>query len=189
VVWYGDAWPYEIFFYNGTTTVQITDNSTADSNPEIDGLGVVWQCDDGSDDEICYWNGSDVIKLTDNTIDDSAPSISGSTVVWSGYDGNDTEVFMTDITDTDGDGVFDSEDNCTLAANQNQVDTDSDDCGNQCDADFDQNGAIDIGDFGLFAAVYGTLVPPTSQIYDIAGNPLNGAVDIGDFGRFQQLFG
>jgi hypothetical protein len=87
----------------------------------------------------------------------------------------------------DGDGVADVIDNCSETPNSIQDDTDGDDCGNLCDADYDQNGVVDFGDFGLFSAAFG-----------LAGNALQqhvepvdaGAlVDFGDFGFFAFAFG
>ena len=44
--------------------------------------------------------------------------------------------------DRDGDGVDDSEDNCTLIPNPKQRDTDSDSYGNFCDADINNDGLV-----------------------------------------------
>ncbi len=44
--------------------------------------------------------------------------------------------------DADLDGVHDVLDNCILAANASQCDTDGDGYGNRCDGDFDNNGTI-----------------------------------------------
>ena len=52
-------------------------------------------------------------------------------------------------TDTDQDGVPDALDNCTLVANANQRDTDGDGYGNACDADLNNDGAINAVDLGL----------------------------------------
>jgi hypothetical protein len=51
--------------------------------------------------------------------------------------------------DTDGDGVFNVLDNCSLRANPppNDCDTDDDGYGNYCDADFNQNNAVSATDF------------------------------------------
>lgn len=45
--------------------------------------------------------------------------------------------------DTDGDGVTDSSDNCTLTPNPLQRDTDADGYGNICDADLNQCHKLD----------------------------------------------
>lgn len=51
--------------------------------------------------------------------------------------------------DTDGDGVVDALDNCTLVPNAPPLDcdTDGDLFGNACDGDFNQSGATDATDF------------------------------------------
>jgi hypothetical protein len=56
--------------------------------------------------------------------------------------------------DVDGDGVADYADNCIdplKGANPAQDDTDADDCGNVCDADYNQSGgAVDFTDLFSF---------------------------------------
>lgn len=58
--------------------------------------------------------------------------------------------------DVDGDGVPDTGDSCIEVANgpkagpNDQLDADGDLYGNVCDCDFDQNGACDIADFGMY---------------------------------------
>jgi hypothetical protein len=47
-------------------------------------------------------------------------------------------------------------DNCLDVHNPGQDDTDSDDCGNLCDADYDNNGIVGFQDFLQFAAAFGT---------------------------------
>jgi uncharacterized repeat protein (TIGR03803 family) len=48
--------------------------------------------------------------------------------------------------DSDGDGILDPADNCALAANADQLDTDGDGRGNVCDADDDNDGVADSAD-------------------------------------------
>jgi len=55
VVWEGEdvsVGDQEIFFWDGTTITQVTDNSYDDYYPQISGSNVVWQHYDGDDDEI-----------------------------------------------------------------------------------------------------------------------------------------
>ena len=86
----------------------------------------------------------------------------------------------------DDDGIGDELDNCSERINPEQVDTDADDCGNVCDADYNQSGIVDIGDFGAFAQNFGT----NNTLYQHTP-PINSTmtVSIGDFGFFARNFG
>ena len=108
VVWYGwDGSDWEIFYYNGTTITQLTDNSYDDLYPHINNAGhVVWYGWDGSDWEIFYYNGTTITQLTDNSYSDGFPQISNNGhVVWHGQNGSDWEIFyyngttITQLTD------------------------------------------------------------------------------------------
>ena len=74
----------EIFFYNGTTIIQLTDNNRDDAHPQINNSGeVVWSGYDGNDDEIFLYDGTTITQLTDNNYDDSLPQINNTgEVVW-----------------------------------------------------------------------------------------------------------
>jgi hypothetical protein len=56
----------------------------------------------------------------------------------------------------DDDGVGCAIDNCQGIPNTGQDDTDLDNCGNICDADYDQSGIVGFPDFLQFATAYGT---------------------------------
>ncbi len=56
--------------------------------------------------------------------------------------------------DADGDSVPDSVDNCTLAENPGQEDTDFDGYGNACDPDLNDDGTVNFLDLSLFANVF-----------------------------------
>jgi hypothetical protein len=63
-------------------------------------------------------------------------------------------VFDRDVVstlDADGDGVPDSLDNCVAIANRTQADCDGNGYGNACDADYNDDGRVDIGDFAFFS--------------------------------------
>ena len=62
------------------------------------------------------------------------------------------------VADGDGDGVADWHDNCLEDANAEQVDSDGDGFGNQCDADFTNNGEVNIIDYGIFLSAYNSAV-------------------------------
>ena len=97
-----------------------------------------------------------------------------------------TPAFAGTSPDFDGDGIGDILDNCSVRANPDQVDTDADDCGNVCDADYGQSGTVSIGDFGAFSQNFGT----NNTLYQHTP-PINSTetVGIGDFGFFLQNFG
>lgn len=93
-------------------------------------------------------------------------------------------------TDTDADGVFDHEDNCTLAANgtllldagdNSQLDTDNDGYGNLCDADLNNDNIVNALDLGLFKTKF--LTADTDA--DLNGD---GVVNTLDLGLFKALY-
>ncbi len=58
--------------------------------------------------------------------------------------------------DTDTDGITDNLDNCILVANSDQRDSDADGYGNACDADLNNDLAVNAIDLGLFRTVFFT---------------------------------
>ena len=58
--------------------------------------------------------------------------------------------------DFDSDGVEDQIDNCSEDVNTAQDDTDEDDCGNICDADYDDSGVVGFPDLFQFALAWQT---------------------------------
>jgi hypothetical protein len=112
---------HEIFLYDGTTIMQITDNDYREVNPKINEMGqVVWEgCDtedcgvggDG-DYEIFLYDGSTVTQITVNDYEDYGPNMNDSGhVVWNGGSSGsysaDLEIYLyngtaiTQITDND----------------------------------------------------------------------------------------
>jgi hypothetical protein len=90
--------------------------------------------------------------------------------------------------DGDGDGVPNVVDNCVTVLNPGQEDSDGDLCGNQCDADYNQDSLISILDFGTFQTCF---TGAFQGVCDHAGSTpgaLDGLVSILDFGVFQQQF-
>jgi hypothetical protein len=86
--------------------------------------------------------------------------------------------------DTDGDGVLDIDDNCSDAPNDTQEDTDGDECGNLCDADYDDNGVVTFLDFSAFSAAFGTM-----DVEKDHTPPVTGPVAFLDFSFFSAHFG
>jgi hypothetical protein len=86
--------------------------------------------------------------------------------------------------DFDLDGVGDVVDNCSETPNSIQDDSDGDDCGNLCDANFTQSGQVGFADFGEFGQNFG-LANPNYKLTE----PVTAQVGFADFGIFGQLFG
>lgn len=98
VVWEGDdgnGW--EIFFWDGSTITQLTDNDYVDDRmPQISGGNVVWQSEDYIQSDIYFYDGSTITNITNNSYYNGGPQVSGDNVVWGGWDGNDWEVYFWD---------------------------------------------------------------------------------------------
>lgn len=70
----------------------------------------------------------------------------------------------TAVTDSDGDGVVDSIDNCILIVNPLRRDTDSDGLGNFCDPDFDNNMIVNAADLAYQKAAFFTSELPRREL-------------------------
>ncbi|MGL6344209.1 MAG: hypothetical protein ACRC80_34320, partial [Waterburya sp.] len=89
----------EIFFYNGSKTIQISNNDADDSSPQISGNNVVWVSNDAiykeksyydrdksyARNEIFFYDGSKTVQVTDNNVSDSYPQISENNLVWARF--------------------------------------------------------------------------------------------------------
>jgi hypothetical protein len=87
--------------------------------------------------------------------------------------------------DFDGDGVRDIFDNCSEIPNPAQDDTDADDCGNLCDADYDNSGTVGWVDFGIFGQCFQSDNELCQHVEPIGDR----AVGFADFGFFAGAFG
>ena len=86
-----------------------------------------------------------------------------------------------EIVDTDTDGVNDSSDNCLLVANDSQLDADGDGFGNLCDADIDNDCAVNFLDYALISSAFQT----TDEDADLNGD---GVVNFSDVFLFTGLY-
>ncbi len=77
--------------------------------------------------------------------------------------------------DTDADGVGDSIDNCALVYNPAQLDTNGDNIGNICDADFNGDCIVNSVDLGILKTVFFT---PDADA-DLNGDGIVNAIDLG----------
>jgi hypothetical protein len=96
-----------------------------------------------------------------------------------------TPAFAGSAPDFDADGVADSIDNCSEKSNDAQDDTDADDCGNICDADYDGSGVVGLADFGEFSAAFSSSDEEFCHTQVIPGNCV---VGLDDFGYFSAAF-
>ena len=95
-------------------------------------------------------------------------------------------VFVTEdggVVDTDGDGVEDALDNCTLLANPDQRDTNGDGFGNACDADLNNDNIVNVQDLGLLRTVFFD----TGDSLDADFNG-DGVVNVADLGIMRAAF-
>jgi hypothetical protein len=83
-------------------------------------------------------------------------------------------------------GVEYTVDNSSERVNPAQDDTDGDDCGNLCDADYDNSGIVGFEDFGFFQQCFGTTNELCQHVEPIGGGRIAG---FADFGFFTSDFG
>lgn len=92
----------------------------------------------------------------------------------------DETVYGTDpmTVDGEGDGFPDTADNCSDIANPTQQDTDGDQIGNACDADFNNDNFVNSLDIGLFKAMFFA----TGDVEgDLNGDNIVNSLDLGLF--------
>jgi hypothetical protein len=96
-----------------------------------------------------------------------------------------TPNFMADIgwpnADTDGDLVTDVNDNCVLAPNVDQIDSDNDDFGNACDPDLNGDGIVNAADLGIMRLRFFSADP-------VADLNSDGVVNASDLGLMRSAF-
>ena len=77
------------------------------------------------------------------------------------------------LVDTDGDGVVDNADNCTLVANAAQTDSNGDGFGNRCDTDLNNDGITNGLDVGILKTEFLTAGPDADFNVDSIVNGLD----------------
>ncbi len=88
--------------------------------------------------------------------------------------------------DSDGDSVVDLLDNCTETANADQADTDADGFGNGCDADFNNDCAVNFSDLAFMKSVF--FCDDATQACLNADLDGDGVVSFLDLAILRQLF-
>ncbi len=81
-------------------------------------------------------------------------------------------ILPVDNSDSDGDGVNDSLDNCLGLANPTQLDADGDGYGNFCDTDLNNSGSVTVADYTILRNVLNQLATssPVAAAADINGS-------------------
>jgi Trypsin/Bacterial Ig domain/Dockerin type I domain len=108
--------------------------------------------------------------------------------VTDGVSSDTATVTLTVLADADHDGVPDTQDNCLLLYNPDQLDADGDGYGNLCDADLNNSGTVTTADFALMRSVLGQ--PATfSALAAAADMNGSGTVTTADFGLLRARLG
>jgi hypothetical protein len=86
-----------------------------------------------------------------------------------------------ELTDTDADGLYDDADNCILAANPSQADSNGDGFGNACDLDLDDDGVVGLPDYGTLMGAFGRSCgdPAWNPAADVNDDCVVGLLDFG----------
>ena len=91
--------------------------------------------------------------------------------------------------DSDGDGIFDPNDNCVNHPNPDQCDSNLDGLGNLCDPDTTNEGDVGVPDFNDLRSNFGQACPtPWGHCADADFN-CDGVVGVPDFNILRSLFG
>ena len=101
--------------------------------------------------------------------------------------GNVESIRVKPVNDSDGDGISDDMDNCTLVANPDQRDTNNDGFGNICDMDLNNDNVVDSMDQYLWSWAYvNSLSGNFNPDADFDGN---GQIDTADIVMTADYFG
>ena len=148
-------------------------------------LGVLSFVDNGNG-TVTLQMGSDTFTLNGGVKDTPFPGSGNGSL---GYNQRVTWTLnATVVPDTDGDGISDNLDNCTLVPNPTQLDANADGYGNICDADINNSGTVTSSDFGLLRSVLGQAIgaSATAAAADMNGS---GTVTSSDFGLLRARLG
>ena len=105
---------HDIFFFDGATTIRITNDDKRYANVKEDNGQIVWV----DEHQVYFFNGEETIQITNNddtiflsAYPNSGPRIDNGTIVWSQSDGKDTEIYYTQVSNSTGNDGTPSGDN------------------------------------------------------------------------------
>jgi len=104
----GDTRPgqydFEIFYWNGTTIIQVTDNEYDDLEPSLYDGKIAWLGSSDSlnpnNNEIYYWDGSSIAQITNDKVWAGPPSLSSDIITWAmqvNCPRGDNEIYYTPV--------------------------------------------------------------------------------------------
>ena len=90
--------------------------------------------------------------------------------------------------DSDGDGIVNIDDNCSLVANADQRDTDGDNIGNMCDGDLNNDGETNTLDLNIYKLAHRTACgdPPYNPNADFNGDCRINTLDLNIYKRLHR---
>ena len=135
---------------------------------------------------MAFVSGSPGLQSEVRVVYTATPGFSGADSftysVTDGVSSGTATVTLSVFVDEDGDGIPDDIDNCLGVFNPDQRDTDGDGFGNRCDADLNNDGAVNFADLAIFRTRFATSNPDA----DFNGD---GVVNFQDLAIFTGLFG
>ncbi|MEO1573752.1 MAG: thrombospondin type 3 repeat-containing protein, partial [Pseudomonadota bacterium] len=143
-------------------TLPVETNCSTTATPALDG-------DFLPQEALSAFDGEDIGGTWTLFVSDNAGIDTGSLVEWC------LLPTLAGGADSDGDGVADDADNCTLIPNADQRDTNGDGFGNACDADLNNDGIVNVVDLGLLRSVFFT----SDADADLNGDGVVNVVDLG----------
>ena len=88
---------FEIYYWDGTTTHQITHNTAQEENPSLYDGTIAWESSVDGDSEIYYWDGKTTQKITEmEKAYQGNLSLYNVTIAWQGYFDRGSQIYYWD---------------------------------------------------------------------------------------------